>query len=375
MARLRVVKPRKPVTLDEGDENAVIKKGMMMRATTVSVVGFLAFIVFGMYLAPKTVHQVASIKLPGNGSYVDYLTVDSIGGKLYAAYTIENAVVVIDTQANRITSSIEGLKDVRGVALVPELGLGFTSNRGEDTIGVIDLNSNRLMGKIANGHGPDAIIYDHAAAVVYAGNHDGRSATLVDPATQKVLAVVPLGGTAEYPQADPANGLVYQNLEDKNEVAVVDPGKRAVVARYTTEPGTGPTGLALDSTNHRLFSACGNEKLVVLDSTNGKVVAAVPIGSGVDFVAYDQELRRIYTANGGSGTMTVISQDAPDRYSVIETVTTAKGAHALAVDQATHRVYVVSGNRITVYETAKEPVKERKRMALPNFLHIFSAIG
>jgi DNA-binding beta-propeller fold protein YncE len=132
---------------------------------------------------------------------------------------------------------------------------------------------------------------------------------------------------------------------------VIDPKKNAVVARFKTAPGKEPTGLALDSEHHRLFAACGNEKLVVLDSDNGKVITTLPIGAGVDFAAYDAVLQRIYTANGGSATMTVIHQDSPDQYSVMENVPTHRGAHALAIDPATHRIYVTyGGSEIDVYE-------------------------
>jgi DNA-binding beta-propeller fold protein YncE len=137
-------------------------------------------------------------------------------------------------------------------------------------------------------------------------------------------------------------------------VVVVDPQKRAVVARYKVAPGSEPTGLALDAANHRLFCACGNEKLVVLDADTGKVITSLPIGAGVDFAAYDAALHRVYTANGGSGTMTVIHQATADQYSVMENVPTHRGGHALAVDPTTHRVYVTyGGSEILVYDAVQ----------------------
>jgi DNA-binding beta-propeller fold protein YncE len=130
---------------------------------------------------------------------------------------------------------------------------------------------------------------------------------------------------------------------------VVDPKKQAVVQRFKTAPGEGPTGLALDGAHHRLFCACGNQKLVVLDTHDGHVVATLPIGAGVDFAAYDAKLRRIYTANGDSGTMTVIHQESPDKYTVLEDVPTHPGGHALAIDPTTHRIYMVYGGDVAVY--------------------------
>lgn len=299
----------------------------------------------------KSVRLVGTIHLPGNGGFTDYLIVGSQGHILYAGYRTENKLFVVNTETNAVIASVGDLSRVCSVALVPNLHLGFSSNRGEDKLGVIDLTTNRLLRKIPGGHGPDAIIYNEAANLVCAANHEGHSLTLVDPSAEKVIATIPLGGSAEYLQADPKAGIIYQNLEDSSEVVVVDPQKREVVAHYKTAPGSEPTGLALDAANHRLFCACSNEKLVVLDADNGKVIATLPIGSGVDFVAYDAAIHRIYTANGGSGNMTVIRQDTADQYTVIENVPTHRGGHALAVDPATHRIYVTyGGSEILVYD-------------------------
>lgn len=298
----------------------------------------------------RSVRKIGTVHLQGNGGFTDYLIVSPETHRLYAGYRTENKLFVIDTQTNNVVTSIDGLAKVCSVALVPERNLGFTTNRGEDKLGVIDLAANKLLRKIPGGHGPDAIIYNSAAKLVCVSNHEGRSITLVDVATEKGTTI-PLGGRAEYVQADPKTGIIYQNLEDTSEVVVIDPKKNAVAARFKTTPGEEPTGLALDAEHHRLFVACGNEKLVVLDSDSGKVITTLPIGAGVDFAAYDAALGRIYTANGGSATMTVIHQDSADQYSVLENVSMHRGGHALAIDPQTHRVYVTyGGSEIDVYE-------------------------
>lgn len=300
--------------------------------------------------ASKNVKLIATIHLPGKGGFTDYLIVSPEAHRLYAGYRTENKLVVVDTQTNSVVDSIVGLSRVCSVALVPERKLGFTTNRGEDTVGVIDLTSNKLLRKIPGGHGPDATIYNTAAKLVCISNHEGRSITLIDSATERGKTI-PLGGLAEYVQADPKSGLIYQNLEDTNECVVIDPRKEAVIARYKTGPGHEPTGLALDAEHSRLFVACSNEKLVVLDSNTGKLITSLQIGAGVDFAAYDAGLQRIYTANGGSATMTIIHQDSPDGYTVLQNVSTHRGAHALAVDPETHRIYVTyGGSEIDVYE-------------------------
>ncbi len=298
---------------------------------------------------PGTLRLVGTIDLPGDG-YIDYLTLAPGTHTLYAAHTSRTELVAIDTNTNSIKASIGGLPGVREVALAPDRGLGYTSNRGNDTVGVIDLAANRLLGTIPAGHGPDAILYDDAARLVYVADHEGKTATLIDPAAGRVLATVPLGGVAEFAQADPGSGRVFQNLEDRNEIAVVDPAKRSVVKRFALSRCESPTGLAYDRTSRRLFCACSNEKLLVLDAEDGRIVAILPIGAGVDFAAYDPGLKRVYTANGRSGTITVIGVIGNDRYRVLEDTRTFPGGHSLAVDPVSHRVYLAHGGRIAVYD-------------------------
>lgn len=298
---------------------------------------------------PKTVRYLATIQLPGEGGFADFLVVSPKNHRLYAGFASANKLVVIDTQKNAVITSVDDLKSVRSIALIPDKQLGFTSNNKENTVGVINLKTNKLLVKIPAGEGPDAIIYDAPAKVVYVADHKGQTATLINPFRRDVVATIPLGGTAEYAEAEPKSGVVYQNLESTSEVVVVDPITKTVIARYKTLPGTEPTGLALDAAHERLFTACANQKLLVLDMKDGHIIADLPIGAGVDFAAYDAKLRRIYTANGQSGTMTVIQQDDPNHYHVLENVVTHPKAHALALNPKTHRLYVTYSNKIDVY--------------------------
>jgi DNA-binding beta-propeller fold protein YncE len=219
---------------------------------------------------------------------------------------------------------------------------------------VFDLNTQRLQQKIPAGIDPDAIIYDQKLNLVYAGNHDGKTATLIDAATQRIVANIQLGGEPEYPQADPATGVIYQNLEDTSELVIVDPQKKAVTQRYKLAPCEGPTGLALDAANHRLFSACRSKHLIVLNADTGEIVAVLPIGAGVDGAGYDPELRRVYTANA-VGTMTVIQQDSPEQYRVLENAPTHFGGHSLVIDPVTHRIYVAYFGSIAIYDALPQP--------------------
>jgi len=299
----------------------------------------------------KTIKAAGTVSIPTpfrlGRPFIDYMTIS--GSHLYAGYASKGLVGVVDTATNQAVATIDGLTRVHGIAVVPDRNLGFASSSGDDVVGVFDLNTNKLLQKIPAGDDPDAIIYDEQAHLVYVGNHNGKTGMLIDPATQKVVTTIPLGGEPEYPQADPDTGLIYQNLEDTSELVVIDPQKQAVVKRFKLDPGEGPTGLALDAAHHRLFSTAGNRKLIVMDTGTGAIVAVLPIGAGVDGAGYDPLLRRVYTANG-VGTMTVIQQDSPDQYRVLENAATHFGGHDLVVDPVTHRVYVAYFGSIAAYD-------------------------
>jgi DNA-binding beta-propeller fold protein YncE len=301
--------------------------------------------------AAKTMKPAGIITIPVEfrlgRPFIDYMTIS--GSRLYAGYASRGLVGVADTATNETVAKIDGLTRVHGIAVVKEFGVGFASSSGDNVVGVFDLNTNKLVQKIQAGEDPDAIIYDEQAHLVYVGNHNGKTGMFIDPAGRKVVATIPLGGEPEYPQADPQTGLVYQNLEDTSELVVIDPVKQAVVKRYNLAPGEGPTGLALDAADHRLFSATSSRKLIVMDTETGSIVSVVPIGAGCDGAGYDPGLKRVYTANS-VGTMTVIQQDSPDQYRVLENAKTHLVGHSLVVDPATHRVYVAYFGSMAAYD-------------------------
>lgn len=332
-------------------------KFLLKALSGIVVLILLAIVALNIYLstrpAAKTMKAAGIVSIPVpfrlGRPFIDYMTIGGL--RLYAGYASRGMVGVVDTATNLPTANIDGLTRVHGIALVADRNLGFASSSGDNVVGVFDLTTDRLLQKIPAGDDPDAIIYDEAAHLVWVANHNGKTGMFIDPATQKVVATISLGGEPEYPQADPATGLIYQNLEDTSELVVIDPAKQAVVKRYKLDPGEGPTGLALDAADHRLFSSCGNRKLVVMNTETGAIVAVLPIGAGVDGAGYDPDLRRVYSANG-VGTMTVIQQESPDQYRVLENAPTHFGGHSLVVDPATHRVYVAYFGSIAAYDPA-----------------------
>jgi YVTN family beta-propeller protein len=197
-----------------------------------------------------------------------------------------------------------------------------------------------VLGQVATGKKPDCILYEPRSKRVLAFNGEAGTVTVIDAAASKAVATIELGGKPEFAVADPS-GKVFVNLEDKDAIAAIDPAKGTKLSEWAIAQCDEPTGLSLDAEHHRLFAGCHNERLVVVNAENGKSIASLPIGKGVDATAFDPATRLVFTSNG-EGTLTVIHQDSPDAYSVLENVPTQKSARTMALDPVTHRIYSVA---------------------------------
>jgi YVTN family beta-propeller protein len=277
------------------------------------------------------------IPIGGEGGW-DILTVDSAAKRLYLSHATK--VVVVDLEKNGVAGEIADTPGVHGFIPVPEMQRGFSTNGRENKSSVVDLATLKTTSKIDTGDGPDAFAYDAKHGEVYIFNHKGNSATVIDAKNTKVVATVQLGGVPEFAVSDDAAGKVYVNLEDKSEVAVIDEAKHEVIARWPLAPGTEPTGIALDATHHRLFSTCHNKMMEMVDTTNGKVVASVPIGAGVDGCAFDDATQFAF-ASCGEGTTTIAKEDG-DKLTLVQTLKTERSARTMAIDSKTHRIYLPS---------------------------------
>src|SRR3989440_6299571 len=277
------------------------------------------------------------IPIGGEGGW-DILTIDSAAKRLYLSHATK--VVVVDLEKNAVAGEITDTPGVHGFIPVPELERGFSTNGKENKSSVVDLKTLKTMSKIDTGDGPDAFAYDAKRGEVYIFNHKGSSATVIDAKNTKVVATVQLGGAPEFGVSDDAAGRIYVNLEDKSEVVAIDAMKHEVVARWPLAPGTEPTGIALDAAHHRLFSTCHNKMMEMVDTTNGKVVASVPIGAGVDGCAFDDATQLAF-ASCGEGTTTIAKEDG-DKLTTVQTLKTERSARTMAVDPKTHRVYLPS---------------------------------
>jgi DNA-binding beta-propeller fold protein YncE len=272
----------------------------------------------------------------GGGTRWDYLTVDSAGKRLYVSHSTE--VVVIDTTTNTVVGRIADTPGVHGMAIVPALGRGFTTNGRENKVGVVDLKTLQTVSKVDTGANPDAIVYDPKQKEIYALNHTGHSATAFDAATGKVTATIPLAGTAESGAADPGVGRVFVNIEDKNSIDVIDVATHAVVANWPVAPAEEPTGMAIDPASHRLFVG-GGKSLVMIDDTTGKVVASAPICGGTDATFYDPGTKLVFVSCR-DGHVTIAHMDSPTKLTVVQTLETAPLSRTMALDPATHKIYL-----------------------------------
>jgi YVTN family beta-propeller protein len=276
------------------------------------------------------------IPIGGEGGW-DILTIDSPAHRLYLSHATK--VVVVDLTKNVVAGEITDLPGVHGFIAVPEVDRGFSSNGKENKISVVDLKTLKTISKLDTGANPDALVYDPKRGEVYVFNHTGNSATVVDAKAAKVVATIALGGAPEFAAVDSGTGRIYCNLEDKNEVAVIDASKREVTARWPLAPGEEPTGIALDAVHHRLFVTCHNKVMEMLDTETGKVVASVPIGTGVDGAAFDDATELAF-ASCGEGITTIAKEEAPDKLTVVQNLKTERGARTIAIDPATHRIYL-----------------------------------
>jgi len=280
-------------------------------------------------------HVVKKIPIPGEGSW-DYLTVDESARRLYVSHGTQ--VEVLDVDSGAIVGKIANTPGVHGIAIAPELGRGFVSNGQSSTVTIFDLKTLNAISQVPTGKKPDAIIYDPATSRVFAFNGGSNSATAIQAADGKVAGTVDLGGGPEFAVAD-GSGYVYDNLEDESLVLKINSRTLKVEQRWPTAPCTSPSSMAMDRPNRRLFVGCRSKVMAVMNADTGQVITALPIGDHVDATAFDPDSRLIFNSNG-EGTITVIHQDSPDKYSVIESVKTLPRAKTMALDPKTHQLFL-----------------------------------
>lgn len=283
---------------------------------------------------------VQKYDIKGDGG-TDYLTAEPGTGRVFVSRGTH--VMVVDGLTGKVLGDIPDTQRTHGIALAPKDGHGFTTNAGDSTSTMFDLKSLAVIKKVKAGmDGLDGIMYDDFTNKILTINHshpDG-TAVVIDPKSGDVVGKVTLSANAPEGGVSDGKGKIYINLENKNAIDVVDAKTWTKIATWDISPCDGPTGIAMDRKTNRIFAGCSGTSVVV-DATNGKVVAQIKNGTGVDALGWDQNEKLIYIPAGqGDGSVTVVHEDSPDKYTTVATVTTFKGAKTIAVDEVKHIAYL-----------------------------------
>jgi DNA-binding beta-propeller fold protein YncE len=275
--------------------------------------------------------------LGGDGSW-DYVVPDPPNHRVFIAR--QNRVMVIDEDNGTLLGEVTGIQGAHGTAVAQNTGHGFATSGMDRSVVMFDLKTFKTLGRIPAAEDADAILYDPASNRVFTLNGDAHSSTVIDPRAGTVITNIPLGGKPEY-GVSAGDGKVYANLTDTSEVVEIDAKTATVTRRWSTAPCKQPVSMAIDTAHHRLFSGCRSGLMAISDYRAGKGVATVPIGTGVDGAGYDAASSNVFASNA-DGTLTVIHQDTPDQYHVLETVQTPQGSRNMGLDPTNHRLYVAS---------------------------------
>jgi YVTN family beta-propeller protein len=315
-------------------------------------------------LAAQEYRLKTEIQVGGDGGW-DYIGIDPAVRRLYFPHG--NKVFIIDTDKNSVVGGIADTIALSGIAVVTELGRAFTRHGGpESGVSIVDLKTSQTISKVGTPS-PDYLMYEPGQKEVWVFNRGtAQSATVIDAASGKVVATIPVGGLPEASAADPKVHRVYLNIMDKNTVLALDTQMHKQVSTWPVAPCETPIGMAIDRERHRLFVTCRGKKpvMVMMDTTNGKVLASVPIGSGVDGAGFDPATRLAFSPSGGStslvggsrenpaegGTLTIAKEETPGKLTIVQTLKTPDGVRTIAVDTKTHNIYLPAAKF--------EPIKE-----------------
>jgi hypothetical protein len=296
-------------------------------------------------------HLLKKIKLGGEGGW-DYLTVDPATHRLFISRGTH--VMVVDVEEGKVVGDIPNTAGVHGIALVQDMHKGFTSNGRAATASMFDSTTLKTLGEAKTDKDPDAIIYDSFSKRVFTFNGDASSATAIDSATGKTVGNVALGGGPEFAASD-GQGHIFVNLEDKSQLVKFNPATLKVENTWPLAPCESPSGLAIDAAHEILVVGCHNKMMAFVDGNSGKVLGTVPIGQGVDANRFDAATGLAF-ASCGDGTITVAHEDAPDKFTVVDTIATQRGARTMELDSSNHNLYTVSAEfGATPAATAEHP--------------------
>lgn len=287
--------------------------------------------------AAPSYHVARTFKLGGDGGW-DYLSLDGATNRLFIGR--DDRIMVVDPVSGKVLGEVPGFERAHGVAFDHAAGRGFATSGGDAKVVIFDLKTLKVLGRVPVDADDDAILFDAATQHVFTFNGDAHTASVVDPAAGKRIGTIALGAKPEFGVSD-GQGKLYVNLESSSQVAEIDAASMKVLRKWSLAPCESPTGLAIDPVHHLLFSGCRNQLMAVSDAAAGKLVARVPIGRGVDACRYDANTGLAF-ASTGDGAITVVHEDSPTEFRVVQTVATAAGARTMELDPSTHRLYTVT---------------------------------
>jgi hypothetical protein len=324
---------------------------MRKRLTLLTILGSLAVaILFSAMAFSRTAtpapaasgyHIIKTVPVGGDGGW-DYVYVDSDARRVYVSRGTHTMVLDADTYA--VVGDIPDTQGVHGIAVASDLGRGFTSNGRANTVTIFDLKTLKAIGTVKTDVNPDAILYDSVTKRVFTFNGGsrngggGKNATAINAADGSVLGTIDLRGKPEFAAAD-GKGSVYVNNEDSSELHHLDAASLKELHHWPLAPCKSPSGLAMDVANRRLFSVCDEKVMAVVNADTGKVVATPTICEGPDAAGFDPSTGYAF-ASCGDGNLTVIHEDSPDKYTVVENVPTKKSARTMGLDLKTHNIFL-----------------------------------
>ena len=302
------------------------------------------------------------IKVGGTGGW-DYLSVDPVTQRIFASHG--GIVEVVDIKAGKVVGQITQLHGVHGIAVASDVGKGFISNGQSNSVTIFDLKTLQKTGEPATGQNPDAICYEPKTQRIFTMNGRSNDSTAINAKNNEIIATFPIGEKPENCAMDGA-GKLYVNIENSSEVVEIDAAKPGVTRRTSLAPCEGPSGLAIDVKNKKLFSVCSNKMMAVTDIATMKVIATPAIGSGADGAGFDSDLA--FSSNGGDGTMTIVKL-VNGKYEAVDTVTTERGARTMTVDHVNHKIFMLAAEYGPA-PAAKEGQKAPRPAVLPDSFHV-----
>ena len=304
---------------------------------------------------------VGRFEVGGEGGW-DFLAVDE--KRHHLLVTRGDAVQVVDMADGRLIATLTGLHGSHGVAVAGDQA--FISNGRSNSVTVVDLDTLKTTGSIdVAGIGPDAILYDSQAGTVYTMNHNSGNISVIRAGGSKPGATIPAADGLEVAVLD-GKGRLFVNAEDAGQIIMVDTATGKRMAQWKLGSCEGPTGLAIDTAHDRLFTVCANNRMMVVDATSGRLVAELPIGARPDGAAFDPALGNAYSSNG-EGSLTVVHEDDAEHFHVVENLPTQAGARTIALDPATHRLYLPAASYGPVPAATADAPKPRAPMIPGSF--------